>query len=1528
MRQISTAYKDAALTDSLEPVFVAKLINANVTVYLTTDTVTIIDVGSEQLQGVIKSSTFSSQSIKPEAGISSIGSMNISFDDSDRAFNDILTTIENADGSIYNDKVELYVGFKDIDFADYVLVTPLYVRTFTPDEINYTLKLTDIQRITEKSLFADPIKTELVGTYGYNDTSTIGAISTANYPLVEHNSAWAVDPGQTIGYLKAFGISKDGREVKEIISYTGSTPTEFTGVQRSRMGSERIDLASTDSSGNPVTIELIEMVYIDLVNPAMLLALLTGDLYGQVGKTLPDNWNAGIDASLINTVSFDEIGGELWQEHIEFRDLDTEDAKDFIADQVLAPYGVFLRVDQNGQYELARYDYVSQQSAGSITLTYDQIISATPPVRDAQGIKNFFQVDWGWRVDNDYYARHDFYIDGNSQTKHKVESDLETIQLRGLRNRDKNSKPSLDFIAQSLVKRKANPKVTRTVTVLINAVLELEVGDLVTLIADNEPDFRTGGSYTETFEVQSVGFDFLAGTARLKLFASEGIPSQFIVANGSNVASIGHSGWTDLDGSGYGINDAGTFKFNDAANIADGKYYFDGDIELPASRTITANESVYIDCDNVYLATNTLIDCEARGVISDSGYFGGGSTSQGGVITKDTGLFSADRIWFRGNESVINNARSYIDIPDVIRVVDGQQIDSLIPSKLYGMAGGAGGDNSLVGIGPVTGGQSGGASAPGGAGLFFSCTGFQYESSARIVINGASNNHGDSAYRPIATGPYAPFDQYFHAGSSGYGRCGVCIVALKDLGAAKPFLYDLVEAKSGDWSEPTRQNPSIPLKEISGGTTNKKKVSAAVGDYYPKKVPNSALSGIDYATESNRAAIKVINLVIADDQVNDPAIDEIDTAPAPSISYVKHVNSPRTQLGDQVTYELTAANDSLTKYVQFEYRLLPNGDFNPAQYKLTNESTIQETGTGDTYEIRATAYNFASKPGGVSVVEITFPVINRDSDDSDGGEVDAPDDITLPNIRGLELINSIDNDDGWNQWKSPNAEFKWLKMSNTLPASVSNINGVADLHLDGYKIRVTDTSGNIVREELVRDSFYTYTYDENKKDNPTPIREFKFEVQAVATTGYASDYVGFTVENPEPAAPSNVAFAPTYNAIGISFTLPNDVDFVGIDAFIIAGSNDPYTVDPVRISGNSPVLSDLISGDLYTIGLRSVDQFGTGGQIAAVEITTIKIQSVELGDIKTPITIDEVGGRFVTNNTGYIMVLGALNVPAESASPLMLSANNGVDYPFWINSNGNFSFGIGESYIKFDGSNMLLGRDVGLSGVKSFLTPNFFWHDYADEWPIIQQNASVDYQSDKRRGMTFKNSQGAAGRLLTSADQRISLPSRSDGFDLSNDTRAKVIGTQRVSNGGSGDSGSWAIWLVGKKSTSSGDSFSVGDYGFGFRIRYLTNGNALLESLWLSGGSASFGSTMVLATNGDIVPFIISIEKTSTQVTVVVEDDSGVQIGTSTSSGSQMPSFASGTIFPWFTATFDYTSLDLGGSIDLNYQEWFIEQFS
>ncbi len=1421
MRQISDSYRNIAAGSDLEPVFVAKLIHDDTTVYLTTRSIDVLDVTATQLSRKITTANFNTQSIKPEAGMSSIGDMQLSFSDSDLAFTEIMNSIDANGESIINDKVEMFFGDYRIPFDEYVRITPLYVKSFSIDTVSVTLNLTDTQRITQKSLFADPFSTELISSHGYSDTSTIEVVTTLNSVLVEHGPDWANDPNETVGYLFVDGITQNNVESREIISYTGKTATEFTGVKRARFGTARVELSSEDESGNLTNLELHEFVYIDLVQPLMVQALLTGD-YGIVGASLPDHWHVNLDASLINTTSFANIGEDLHQEHIEFRGMSTKTAKTFIAEQCLAPYGTMLRIDQNGEYELSRYGYVRKDSPGDLVLDYKDMIDAGVTSRDTTKIINFFQIAWERRIGQEgYFARNDYYIDGNSQEKYKYESPLEVIELYGLRNRDKSSKISLDFVAQSMLKRYSNPTASRTVTAKLASVIELEVGNLVTIKAANETDFRTLEEYEETFEIQSIQYNFILGTASMNLFASEGDPSEFEVKYGENVVSIDTTDYVDLALEEYGTLNISedTFTFDVGADIPSGKYEFDGDIVFP-SGTVYGNGSVYIDATgNIHFNSGSVLDGIGRGLMSGVGYYGITSRGQSGIQMYDP--IGPRNGYIRNNQEVISVGRGLIDLPDLVRVEDGGSIPGM-PLRLDGIRGAAGGATDLDDFSGTEFGSPG-APVPGGSGFFFSCASFTYASDAVIDVSGVDGN--PSGY--FTTGTF-----YYYHGASGFSWPGAVIVALKDRGAARPFLTDIVTAKTGLFVESEfSQNPQYVWWDKSGDWRFKANLQHINSIAQPSGCRDN--ENKDFAASSTH----VMNLVVASDHIPEPGVDPIESAPAPQFSYQEKINTPETQQGDQVTYEFTAENNSDTKYVEFEYRIT-EGQWGSCDNRTRLESILQLTATGEEIEIRATGYSNDSTAGGVTLQSITLPKINRNPNESDGsGGVsdDVPVEIQVPKVRKLELVNRIGNEiETYTKWKSPNAEFRWAKSSILNPSSITQMNGYSDLHLKGYKVRVRRSDTNeILREEIVSDTSYTYTFDKNKKDtNGSPVREIVFEVQAVANTGHSSEFVSFSISNPEPLAVTGITTEQVKDGIFITYTPPADVDFVGVKI-----RDELYT-------GSSITIPSSLSR-FETLTIVSVDQFGDGLS-DTVDIsnpqpnapssisTQVGFTSIKV-NFTNPDDFDFVGVKVEFRISGGVF-----------SSPLLVTSNevlveglsDGTEYEIRLTSVDSLGDGSSTSVIATTKS--LNATDV--SGLSN-------WATKTDPVDLVFINANMDnnsLSSDKIVNLTAAKI--TAGQITVQVDvgTGVFLDGANGVIQTSNNGYIASIGAVNVPSESSNslvfytnDGVNYPIWFDSAGSAKIG-KLMVGSDGS------ITSDNFSIAA----NGSAQFTGTIGIGANG------------------------------------------------------------------------------
>jgi hypothetical protein len=1168
MRTLSNAFKEKSQSDSLEPIFVAKILNDNKTIYLTSAQVGIVDPGASIFQECVISSSGSSQKITPERGLSTVGDVTIVFQDN--GFTDLLREIKYAySDTINNNKVEMYSGYKGMDFADFVKVIPLWVASISNTETEFTLSLADTNRLVKKSIFEPKAKTIGITSLRLTDASTSSPLtltveSTAGFERVQHNAGWEYQPNMTVGYIKVTGVNQKGESAKEILCYDAKTANSFNIIKRQCFGTSIIDfigLNGTDSTGsNSNEIEIEECVYLDLPVPYMAIAILTGELYGQVGQRIPAHWAVGVDQALINIDSFAEIGGDLLGQRLQFIDLDKEESKEFINQQILSPFGLMTYVDQEGELFCRRYSFLSQFSSGGKVLGYDQITNSPTISRNFKSIRNRFIINWEWRPDLDYYARKDAYLDLVSKNTFNIESDTYSINLRGIKNTDKNSKPAIDFVAQSIASRMSNPSIVFSIQCFLGDVIDLEVGDTVTLDLPNHPDYDSLDTLLATFEVQGISWDFIRQSASLDLFASAGKATQFDVNSGSDVASINHTGWTNLASrSDLCEFNGGEAWFKNGASIPAGKWYYNGNIVFKSGRRVYINQSVFLDANNgdITAEPDAIIDGKGRGVVGAKGYVGGADAGQNGVTFDLYGAFNAFRRYasrIRDSSYNIEESNDSAKIPFIIKSND---INASLPPLLYGSGGGRG----MVGKdfdGDV---YNGGAPVAGGAGLFLSCNNFFPSASSVFDLSGSDSNVGSKTF----------------TGSSGFGYPGAMIVAIKKRSSPLPVLGSYAKLYSGSFIE-GYIDPSFGIvrPNPSGSWNYNLKNNRA-----RPPLPAARLNGgLDYSN----AYFRAIRLVELSNHEPEAGVDNVSNAIAPIMSLKENINTPKTPNGNISTITVNASAaplDTGYSYTLFEYRNKALNQWIPITYKTSGEATVEVVSDGTTYQFRGTSYNKQGISGGVSIAEIKVSNVNKDTDTSDGGSPSAPDAIKVPNIKRLELVNRITEDD-WDKFKSGNAEFRWAKLSNTLGGSIIQLNGTTDLHLQGYNIRIKNVSGKILREEQVRDSFYTYTYDENVKDTGgNPVRKFKFEVQAVATTGHVSAWNGFEVENPAPSAVTGVVTEQVKDGVFITYTPPSDVDFVGVKIRGKLYTGSSITIPPATV--RSEVLT-----------IVSVDQFGDG----------------------------------------------------------------------------------------------------------------------------------------------------------------------------------------------------------------------------------------------------------------------------------------------------------------------------------------------
>ena len=423
-----------------------------------------------------------------------------------------------------------------------------------------------------------------------------------------------------------------------------------------------------------------------------------------------------------------------------------------------------------------------------------------------------------------------------------------------------------------------------------------------------------------------------------------------------------------------------------------------------------------------------------------------------------------------------------------------------------------------------------------------------------------------------------------------------------------------------------------------------------------------------------------------------PALNlpDLGDLPAPTgLTIQEQINTPNTALGDRSTLQLSATPPAVPafQYLQFEYRLQGDNNWTTIGYENNQQASVVVQSFGGTFDFRARAVDSA---GNVSRFAATashtvFDVRSQKAQDKK---------LLLPKIAGLHLVNSTKTEH--TEFVSGAAEFEWQPRSQTNSTEFGNDvfgadDGVLDPFFDGYQINLYRTSGERltpVYSEQTNDNGFTVTLDLNKRFSLG--RRFGFGVVAKGVNGQLGEEQRFIVQNRAPAIPS-VGFQVGFSTISMALQQPTDEDFVGFDLFFTSGGQDPYKATPIRISGNSYTVDGLVPGFDYAVGVRSIDEFGIGEQSPVLPVSTKKIESSALGNITTPVTIDEQGGRLITNNSGYIAFHGATSAPSESQFPLIFGAFDGDQYPFWVDAAGN---------VKITGKFSAGGQEFGVQGIQ------------------------------------------------------------------------------------------------------------------------------------------------------------------------------------------------------------------------------------
>lgn len=319
-----------------------------------------------------------------------------------------------------------------------------------------------------------------------------------------------------------------------------------------------------------------------------------------------------------------------------------------------------------------------------------------------------------------------------------------------------------------------------------------------------------------------------------------------------------------------------------------------------------------------------------------------------------------------------------------------------------------------------------------------------------------------------------------------------------------------------------------------------------------------------------------------------PALNLPNTTPlAPPSNLQLHelLNTPRTENQDRVTIVLSSDAPADPRYnvTEYSYRVKDSaGAWVPINYS-DGDVSVDLKADGTTYLFRARSVSLNGRVY-ESAIESEYTVYNRRLI----GAVTP--DVELPAVAGLRLTNNVDGT--FDEYKSGNAEFEWQPRSETESVGFAEDelgadSGQFDLHFDDYRVTVFRQDGSVALQDATRDPWYVLTLETNRKFNVG--RAFKLGVEARGANGQVGKGQTISVNNPAPLAVSDVSVAYTSEDITISYTLPDDLDFVGVRA-----GGKLY-------SGNSITLAPITARSV-SLSLVSVDRFGDGAT-ATVTLT-------------------------------------------------------------------------------------------------------------------------------------------------------------------------------------------------------------------------------------------------------------------------------------------------------------------------------------
>lgn len=739
-----------------------------------------------------------SQEINPDEGRSTIGSMTFGVLDTDQDFSSQLRTQLSTNLQDLRERtVELRLGYTN-DYNDTIVLFTQQVTGASFENGSYQITCNDIQRAEREEIF-EP-KTTTLNVSATASATSIGAVDTSEFSTVFHGPSYSDAPNLTVGYIKIGD---------EVIRYTGTTPTSFTGCTRGVFNTVPQAHAIESGAGDDRQPTIEEFIYLELPGPKLAYSVLTGVLEGDAA-TLPAHWHAGIATGDVTLAQFTGIGTDLWDTTndaasfvLRFSGLSGTDAKQFLEEQVYQPLGLYSPVLADGSLGLRRMTSVLNDAPWIKTLDEDKFVQVAALAHDFDSLINVLDIDWNYDPIGDRFTRKRRIVDQTSIDLHG-EADVKSLAWEGIHG-SRHTDAVLQQRADTLRDRYAGPPL-RMSGQLLHSENALEVGDVVRVNLEHVRDYTgAAGPIDRSFEIQQISVNQVTGDVDVSLFGSSqkasviaadtgsALPDAFYTAAGTNLTTV----LTITSG----VTQTGTFTLTGNADMtaAGAVYYFDGDLTIADGTVFNIEDNVQLRVRG-FLTINGEINGVGRGLDGtlDDGILAGSPQGLAGL----PGFFGSTKGWnaFRRvvgpiaglqNTPPITTVGQSLSVPFYNLEVDGNNLVGL-PTDLRGSSGGTGARITLQDIQTPANDAilaNGGTGGDGGSGLVIVCRGASFGASGQINLDGGAATVGQT---------WQFNGRQHRAGSGAGGAPGGCLFLVDGSSPALPTIGNSFSAVYGN----------------------------------------------------------------------------------------------------------------------------------------------------------------------------------------------------------------------------------------------------------------------------------------------------------------------------------------------------------------------------------------------------------------------------------------------------------------------------------------------------------------------------------------------------------------------------------------------------------------------------------------------------------------------------------------------------------------------------------------------------------